>query len=83
MEAEFQNVGDLYMGIYDSVVYPPLFFLALVVIPPIFEESLFRGFLFRGIQAKQPQGWAGAAERPSQPPSRLKKSKAGRRSQLA
>jgi membrane protease YdiL (CAAX protease family) len=50
---EFQNVGDLYMGIYDSVVFPPVFFLALVVVPPIFEESLFRGFLFRGIQASR------------------------------
>lgn len=50
---EFQNPGALYSDLYETVRFPPLFFIALVVVPPLFEETLFRGFLFRGIAASR------------------------------
>ena len=35
---------------YRTSLFPPLLFLALVAIYPLFEEFLFRGFLFEGIR---------------------------------
>ena len=40
-----------WIEIYRSVQSPLLFWIALVVATPIFEELLFRGFVFAGIQA--------------------------------
>ena len=36
------------VDIYVTAGSPPLLFVALVVFAPLFEETLFRGFLFRG-----------------------------------
>lgn len=36
--------------IFKTAVFPPLLWLVIVVIAPIFEEMLFRGFLYRGIE---------------------------------
>jgi uncharacterized protein len=36
--------------IYRTSVWPPLLWIALVICAPIFEESLFRGFLFEGFR---------------------------------
>jgi len=41
-------VPEFLVEAYRSAVYPPLLWLALVVAAPVFEETLFRGFLFRG-----------------------------------
>jgi membrane protease YdiL (CAAX protease family) len=48
-----------WIEIYRSVQSPLLFWIALVVATPIFEELLFRGFVFAGIQAS-PLGRVGA-----------------------
>jgi membrane protease YdiL (CAAX protease family) len=36
------------VDIYDTSVYPIVFWIGIVVFTPIFEEVLFRGFLFKG-----------------------------------
>jgi len=55
--------GELLPGqwveVYRSVQSPLLFWFALVVATPIFEELLFRGFIFEGIRAS-PLGGFGA-----------------------
>jgi len=46
---------------FDSVINARdmvLTFASLVIIPPIVEEFLFRGFLFGGLRTKLPFGWA-------------------------
>ncbi|MPZ42306.1 MAG: CPBP family intramembrane metalloprotease [Betaproteobacteria bacterium] len=48
-----------WVEIYRSVQSPLLFWIALVVATPIFEELLFRGFVFAGILAS-PLGRVGA-----------------------
>ncbi|MCC6531772.1 MAG: CPBP family intramembrane metalloprotease [Burkholderiales bacterium] len=48
-----------WVEIYRSVRSPVLFWFALVVATPIFEELLFRGFVFAGIRAS-PLGGFGA-----------------------
>ena len=48
-----------WIEIYASVQSPLLFWIALVVATPIFEELLFRGFVFAGILAS-PLGRTGA-----------------------
>jgi uncharacterized protein len=48
-----------WIEIYRSVQSPLLFWIALVVATPIFEELLLRGFVFAGIQAS-PLGRVGA-----------------------
>ena len=35
---------------YNSTIWPPIFWIATVVFAPVFEESLFRGFLFVGLR---------------------------------
>ena len=35
---------------YKTAVWPPLFWIAVVVFAPLFEEILFRGFLFVGLR---------------------------------
>jgi membrane protease YdiL (CAAX protease family) len=42
-----------WVAIYRSVQSPLLFWLALVVATPVFEELLFRGFVFAGIQSSR------------------------------
>ncbi|MBI2266182.1 MAG: CPBP family intramembrane metalloprotease [Armatimonadetes bacterium] len=44
---------------YKTARFLPLFYLAIVVVGPIFEETLMRGFLFQGIRSS-PLGATGA-----------------------
>jgi uncharacterized protein len=48
-----------WVEIYRSVHSPVLFWIALVVATPVFEELLYRGFVFEGIRAS-PLGGLGA-----------------------
>ena len=50
---------------YASAGSLPLLLLALVVVAPIFEETLFRGFLFRGLAASREVLWQQALIRAS------------------
>lgn len=50
---EFQDVTALYMPLYETAEYVSLFFLAMIVISPLFEEIFFRGFLYRGVAASR------------------------------
>jgi hypothetical protein len=50
---QFQDVTALYMPLYETAEYISLFFLAVTVISPLFEEIFFRGFLYRGIAASR------------------------------
>jgi membrane protease YdiL (CAAX protease family) len=44
---------------YRNTAWPPLFWIAVVIFAPAFEEFLFRGFSFIGLQ-KSRLGSAGA-----------------------
>jgi uncharacterized protein len=44
---------DINSQIYKTVGWPPLFWLMAVVVAPMFEEILFRGFLFEGFLRSQ------------------------------
>jgi membrane protease YdiL (CAAX protease family) len=41
---------DFMVDAYATAYFPPLFWIALVVAAPLFEEIFFRGFLFEGFQ---------------------------------
>ena len=41
---------QIMFDIYATSVWPPLFWIAVVVFAPLFEEALFRGFLFEGFR---------------------------------
>jgi hypothetical protein len=43
-------VPEFMIDIYKTAYFTPLLWLALVVIAPLFEETFFRGFLFKGIE---------------------------------
>ena len=47
---EFQSASGIYSQILRTADNLALFVVALVVIPALFEEILFRGFMFRGLQ---------------------------------
>ena len=40
-------------GLYRSSIFPPLLWLAVVLVGPFFEEIFFRGFLFVGLKASR------------------------------
>lgn len=50
----FFHVGEgdtrTLVNIYHTSVWPVLLWIAVVVLAPIFEESMFRGFLFEGLR---------------------------------
>ncbi len=48
---EFQKVDSIYAPLRDTTDFLPLFVFAFVAMPALFEEILFRGFMFRGLQA--------------------------------
>lgn len=48
---EFQKVDTIYAPLRDTAVFLPLFVFAFAAMPALFEEILFRGFMFRGLQA--------------------------------
>ena len=41
---------DFMIDAYTTAYFPPLFWIALIVAAPLFEEVFFRGFLFEGFQ---------------------------------
>jgi membrane protease YdiL (CAAX protease family) len=45
--------------LYKSSIWPPLFWIAVVVFAPLFEEAFFRGFAFEGFRQSR-LGTAGA-----------------------
>ncbi len=45
--------NDFTVQVYKTIGWPPLFWLMAVVFAPLFEEILFRGFLFEGFLRSQ------------------------------
>jgi uncharacterized protein len=43
--------GESMRGLYDRTQSPVLFWFAMIVIAPLFEEGFFRGFLFRAFES--------------------------------
>ncbi len=41
---------EVMLRVWRTAVVPPLLWLAVVIVGPVFEELFFRGFLFRGIE---------------------------------
>jgi uncharacterized protein len=54
--AGVQTSENIMTRIYDTALFPPLFWVAVIIFAPLFEEALFRGFLFEGLR----QSWWGA-----------------------
>jgi membrane protease YdiL (CAAX protease family) len=48
--AEEPFMPDFMVAAYATAYIPPLFWIALIVAAPLFEEVFFRGFLFEGFQ---------------------------------
>jgi membrane protease YdiL (CAAX protease family) len=46
----YATVPDWMLDIYRSAVFMPLLLFALLVVAPVLEEVLFRGFLFEGLR---------------------------------
>jgi uncharacterized protein len=38
------------LHLYATAVWPPLFWIAVIIFAPVFEETMFRGFLFEGFR---------------------------------
>jgi membrane protease YdiL (CAAX protease family) len=56
------STGDgITSDIYTTSAYPPLFAAAVVIFAPLFEEALFRGFLFEGLRQSRLGGWGAIA----------------------
>lgn len=51
-------VPDSAIDAYRGAGFPLAYFAALVIAAPLYEELLFRGFLFRGIAQSRLGGWA-------------------------
>ena len=48
------NQTDVFIeAVYQTAQVPGLLFVAVVIIAPIFEELLFRGFMFKGLQSSR------------------------------
>lgn len=47
---QVEENDSMMVDIYNTTVWPALFWILAVVLAPIFEESLFRGFLFEGFR---------------------------------
>lgn len=47
------QADDFIETAYQTAQIPGLLFIAVVIVAPIFEELLFRGFMFRGIQSSR------------------------------
>ena len=48
--AGWPYMSDFMVEAYTTSYFPPLFWIALIVVAPLFEEVFFRGFLFEGFQ---------------------------------
>ena len=46
----YSSNNDFQINIYKTSIWPPLFFIAVVLVAPVFEEILFRGFWFEGFR---------------------------------
>ncbi|MFA5309692.1 MAG: type II CAAX endopeptidase family protein [Dehalococcoidales bacterium] len=55
----YSSGGGIVADVYNTSIWPPLFWIAVVVFAPLFEEAFFRGFLFAGFR-QSPLGAAGA-----------------------
>jgi uncharacterized protein len=53
-------VPPFMVDLYQSAVWLPLLYVAFVLMAPLFEELLFRGFLLPGLAASPLLGTAGA-----------------------
>jgi hypothetical protein len=45
-----QTSDNIVDQIYSTSVFPPLLWIAVIIFAPLFEEALFRGFLFEGLR---------------------------------
>jgi len=54
--AGVQTSENIMNQIFNTSVFPPLLWVAVIIFAPLFEEALFRGFLFEGLR----QSWWGA-----------------------
>jgi uncharacterized protein len=45
-----QNEETIINQIYDTSISPLLFWIAVIIFAPLFEEALFRGFMFEGLR---------------------------------
>jgi membrane protease YdiL (CAAX protease family) len=43
-------VSDFMVKAYKTAYFPPLLWLAFIILAPLYEEILFRGFMFKGIE---------------------------------
>lgn len=43
-------VSDFMVEAYKTAYFPPLLWLAFIILAPLYEEILFRGFMFKGIE---------------------------------
>jgi uncharacterized protein len=49
----FKNPTTDELRLFETSVYPPVLWLALVVFAPLLEEAVFRGFLFEGFRSSR------------------------------
>ena len=53
-----EQVPEWMSSVYSSTRYLPCLFVTVIVIAPLVEELIFRGFVFAGIQARLGSFWA-------------------------
>ena len=46
-------VSDFMTKAYKTAYFPPLLWLAFIIMSPLYEEILFRGFMFKGIESSK------------------------------
>lgn len=46
-------VSDFMVKAYKTAYFPPLLWLAFIIMSPLYEEILFRGFMFKGIESSK------------------------------
>ena len=56
-----QDVSGMYLRLYETAGHPALFWLAIVIVAPVFEELFFRGFMFRGLRESRLGDWGAVA----------------------
>lgn len=47
---EHSTTLELMVEVYNTAYFVPLLWIGLILVAPLFEEVLFRGFIFRGLQ---------------------------------
>lgn len=61
MVVEPQDVTGMYLRLYETAGHPILFWIAIVIVAPVFEELFFRGFMFRGLRESRLGDWGAVA----------------------